>query len=311
MNDIRPVGDTWIDAMPAIGQLAASLAKTSFVPRSLRGDGASCAAAILTGRELGLGPMASLRGIDVVDGKASLSGQLLTARILAAKHRITWDTVTDTRVTVTITRGDGLSEATVTWTIADAQRAGLAGKSNWAKYPRAMLRNRAISEAANLACPDVVMGLEVPDHAEDGAEAGGGQTVRVQLGGGAETTSTAPPLEVTGPPGSGATSAAPVKEQATEPAPRPAQAPPAAAAPTASRAQLRKLHATIGDHEKRLGHRFDHDERVALLSPIVGRDLESSAELTVPEASAAIDELTQRLEAVADEPAPAEPPAGQ
>ena len=104
-----------------------------FVPKAMQGQPASVAAAILTGREMGLGPLTSLRGIDVIEGKPSLTSEMLAARIFAAGHRIEWRAVTDERVTVRIERGDGLSEAEVTWTMKDAQRAGLAGKAGLAE----------------------------------------------------------------------------------------------------------------------------------------------------------------------------------
>jgi hypothetical protein len=47
----------------------------------------------------------------------------------------------------------------VTWTMQDAKAAGLDGKSNWKKYPRAMLKARAISEVAREGAEDVLMGL--------------------------------------------------------------------------------------------------------------------------------------------------------
>src|SRR5574338_122949 len=52
--------------------VAASLAKTSFVPASLRGKPDDITAAILAGQELGLKPMATLRSMDVIQGTPAL-----------------------------------------------------------------------------------------------------------------------------------------------------------------------------------------------------------------------------------------------
>ncbi len=45
------------------------------------------------------------------------------------------------------------------FTIADAERAGLAGKGTWKAYPAAMLRARATTSVIRSAAPDVVLGL--------------------------------------------------------------------------------------------------------------------------------------------------------
>jgi hypothetical protein len=54
---------------------------------------------------------------------------------------------------------------TVTYTLDDARRAGLADQRNWRLYPRQMLRWRAIGDALRIIAPDVVMGLLDPDEA--------------------------------------------------------------------------------------------------------------------------------------------------
>ena len=135
-----PQTDSWVPVVAAVGDLASKIAGTEFVGKGFRGKPASTAAAILTGRELGLGPMASLRGLQVIEGSVSMTAQMMAGKILAAGHRVEWVENTDKAAEVRITRGDGLGEATARFTIADAQRAGLAGKTNWTKYPRAMLR---------------------------------------------------------------------------------------------------------------------------------------------------------------------------
>jgi hypothetical protein len=45
------------------------------------------------------------------------------------------------------------------WTIARAQQAGLTGKGTWKQYPAAMLKARAITEAARDACPEALAGV--------------------------------------------------------------------------------------------------------------------------------------------------------
>ena len=49
--------------------LAVQIAQTEFVPASLRGKPAAVMAAMLTGHEVGIGPMMALKQIHVVEGR--------------------------------------------------------------------------------------------------------------------------------------------------------------------------------------------------------------------------------------------------
>lgn len=135
------------------------IAPTSFVPKPLRGDPPAVLACIMTGREMQLGPMESLQHVFIVDGRPTLSAQVMRAMIQRAGHEFAITEQTDDSCTVAGlragSRGDGDIHL-VTWTLEDAQRAGLAGKSNWKTYPRAMLLARATSELARALFADVL-----------------------------------------------------------------------------------------------------------------------------------------------------------
>jgi hypothetical protein len=55
----------------------------------------------------------------------------------------------------------------LTWTLADAQRAGLGGGDNWKKYPRAMLSARCKAELARDVYPDVLAGVYETSEADE------------------------------------------------------------------------------------------------------------------------------------------------
>jgi hypothetical protein len=234
--------------------------------------------------------MTSLRGIDVIEGKPSLTAQMLAARILAAGHRIEWKHLADDRVTVRIERGDGLSEAEATWTMRDAQRAGLAGKKVWQQYPRQMLRARALTECAGLVCPDVALGLDVEvAHEETPAPAPVTVAANVQR------------------------IPAPVADEdgvVVEPEPEVVEAEVVEPAPESiTKPQLRKIGALIGEVERISGGKLDRDARRALIAEMAGVDpesLESANNLSVVQASTAIDALSamvaDALDAEAGEP---------
>jgi hypothetical protein len=66
----------------------------------------------------------------------------------------------DTRAVCEIVRADDPDFTfTAVWDMARATRAGLAGKQVWKSYPAAMLKARAITEAARDACPEALLGI--------------------------------------------------------------------------------------------------------------------------------------------------------
>lgn len=168
MSDlVRRDTDSWADVLPAVGNLAGKIAATDFVPDGMRGKTAVVAAAILYGRELGLGPMTSLRSINVIKGKPALSAEAMRAMILAAGHHISFREMTAARCVVDGRRKGESDVTTVTYTMDDAKKAGLAGQNQYAKMPRQMLAARATSELARLIFADVIGGLLIDVEAEE------------------------------------------------------------------------------------------------------------------------------------------------
>ena len=150
---------SWVAAM----RLAARIHQTPFVPKALRGDPHSVLACILTGEELGLGPMQSLRMVNVIEGRPTASAELMRALVNRAGHRLSVVEATDDHVTLYGRRKDTGADATVTWTLKDAQRAKLTGNPAWGKYPRSMLLARATSELCRQIFSDVIGGLYTPE----------------------------------------------------------------------------------------------------------------------------------------------------
>ena len=171
-------------------RLAKLLADTDFIPKAIRGNPPAILAAILTGRELGIAPMRSLRQVSIVDGKPSPAAELMLALALDAGHDVRVTVTTHDRCVVRVHRREWAEGdySELEWTVEDAVRAGLCsidpdtgrpkarssyGKPlPWEQYTRAMLRSRAVSEACRAWLPDVVEGASyVPE--EVGADVDG------------------------------------------------------------------------------------------------------------------------------------------
>lgn len=111
---------------------------------------------ILTGRDLGLSPVQSLRSINVIQGKIEVAADMQLALFKRHGGRAQFTALTDAEAVLTLHHANGDAH-TETFTMADAQRAGLNG-DNWRKYPRAMLRSRVITAGLKSVGFDVLAG---------------------------------------------------------------------------------------------------------------------------------------------------------
>jgi hypothetical protein len=143
------------------------IASTEFVPPGLRGNLPAIMACVATGRELGIGDMAALKSIHVIDGKPTFSAELMVQLVRRHGHSITGE-VSAESATVHGIRADNGDTMSVTWTLGMAANAGLAGKQNWKKYPEAMLWARAVSQLCRMLFADCFSGATyTPEELED------------------------------------------------------------------------------------------------------------------------------------------------
>jgi hypothetical protein len=164
----------WAKDAEVVAGVAVNLAKTSFVPKSYEGKALETTAAILTGVEIGLKPMAALRSIDIIDGVPGMRAILLRALVQSHGHEIWTDETTATRAIVKGRRRGSENVETSTWTMDRATQQGLFGKSNWKRMPQSMLLARATSECARLIDADGLLGHPVFDGGARGSEGGSG-----------------------------------------------------------------------------------------------------------------------------------------
>lgn len=157
----------------AITAIAVRMADTQFVPESYRGKPDTVAAAILTGRELGIGPMQSLRDIHMIDGRPAFSAQLMLSKMRSGGVVILESSATSERAWIKAKRTDSGEVGEFEFTKADAEAAGLAGKRNWKQWPSDMMWARAVGRMARRFGSDLLGGLvyakeELEDFDDDG-----------------------------------------------------------------------------------------------------------------------------------------------
>lgn len=149
----------WSQELDAAGRIAGVLCSTEFVPKGLRGSVEATAAAILTGRELGLSPMNSLANIFVVQGRPAMYARAMVALVLSHGHEIERTAATEQAVTVRARRKGSQNWQTFEWTIARAQKAGYTSNALYSKDPIAMLTAKAQTEACRTMFADVLSGM--------------------------------------------------------------------------------------------------------------------------------------------------------
>jgi len=113
-----------------------------------------------------LHPAVAMRDYHVIQGRPALKADAMLARFQQAGGSVQWKTYTDAEVTGVFSHPQGGS-LEVTWTMEHAKRIGLAGKDNWNKYGRAMLRARAVSEGIRSVYPGCVVGVYTPEEVAD------------------------------------------------------------------------------------------------------------------------------------------------
>ena len=144
--------------VPQMIELARALKGAGgFIPEHLKTEG-QILATILAGRELGLGPMASMRGLHVVKGKVGADYSLWVALLKRNGYSVEWLESSAEKVVLRLTDPKGKLHVE-TWDKARATTAGLWGNQGpWKNHPETMLRARAVTSAGRSFAAEVMAG---------------------------------------------------------------------------------------------------------------------------------------------------------
>lgn len=276
----------WVQSADAAYAVAERLVQSSFVPAAFKGKPIEATAAILAGSEVGLSPMASLRAFDVIQGQAAPRAITLRAIVQSYGHEVIVRESTATRAIVEAKRRGSSEWQRSVWTIDRAKDLQLTGKDNWKKQPGAMLVARATSEACRLVAADAILGIGyTTEELQDGAtgEPMTYEAVPADEPAQSQTRRMSRATRVAAGPPAGAESG---EESGFESQPAPATSDETGEAITS--AQSKMLHASFGE----VGIK-DRDQRLIYCRNLIGRDIDSSSDLTKAEASRVIDALAQ------------------
>jgi hypothetical protein len=154
-------------------QFSEMLASSSMVPRAYQGKPNDVLVCLQWGYEMGMAPMQALQNIAVINGKPSMYGDSLIALVQASPacediEEYFENEGTPNPVAVCVARRKGRTPVIFKFSVEDAKRAGLWGKTGpWQAYPKRMMQMRARGFALRDAFPDVLTGLITAEEAHD------------------------------------------------------------------------------------------------------------------------------------------------
>ena len=153
---IFPLVSEW----KAISYMAKTAFSSGLLPRTVKTVEAAITIA-LKGRELAIPPFQAWSHIHIIEGKPTMSGEIMLAMIYerAPDAEIDFLEISSKACRVKVRRNTKRSWTNFAFTIQDAQNAGLLGKNNWKSYPEAMLQWRVVTKFGRAMFADILMGV--------------------------------------------------------------------------------------------------------------------------------------------------------
>ena len=154
-------------------KFAELVSKSGMCPKEYAGKPEAIVVAIQMGMEVGLQPLQALQSIAVINGKPALYGDAALA-LVKTHPEFEWvreddlDTIRKNNAAKCIIKRRNQPEVVMTFTMEDAKKAGLQGKTGpWSTYPNRMLQMRARGFAIRDAFPDALKGIITAEEAQD------------------------------------------------------------------------------------------------------------------------------------------------
>jgi hypothetical protein len=141
-------------------QIGAMAIKTGFLPSSIKTPEQAIIIA-LKGKELGIPPFQAFSQISIVQGKPTISAELMLALVYknVQSAEINFVQSDNTTCIIEARRNNAHKFSRFEFSINDAKNAGLLDKDNWRKYTAAMLRARGITAMARAIFSDAIAGV--------------------------------------------------------------------------------------------------------------------------------------------------------
>lgn len=112
-------------------------------------------------------PMKAVQRYHIIQGKPAMRSDAMLGDFISKGGKVEWHERSAEKASATFYSNGCPKGLKITWTMDDAETAGVAGKDNWKKYPRQMLSARVISEGVRATDPATTQGLYVPEEIQD------------------------------------------------------------------------------------------------------------------------------------------------
>lgn len=163
-RELAPRADDRLSNLQRLGKL---LAASGYFADAR--EMAQAAVKVMAGEELGIPPIASMMGVNIIQGKVAIGANLIASRIRAHGYDYRVKRLDQTGCVIEFTR-DGKVLGESSFAEEDARAAQLLGKGPWKSFPRNMYFARAISNGARWYAPEIFGGAPVYTPEELGAE---------------------------------------------------------------------------------------------------------------------------------------------
>jgi hypothetical protein len=162
-----------ITSMDDLARISRLVVQSGLAPSHVKTP-AQAAAIIAAGLELGLPTWIALRGLQLVQGKVTLTYDAQVMLLSMHGYEVEWPeedslpTKDTDGCTVRITRKASGKSYEFRYTVAHAKKAKLWGKSGpWSDHPHVMLKARCITQAARAFAADAFAGVYSEDEGEE------------------------------------------------------------------------------------------------------------------------------------------------
>lgn len=177
MSDLMKVDGTSLlskDNFEHAFRIANMMAKSEMVPKGYRDKPQDILIAMEMGQSLGLSPLSAIQNIAVINGRPCLWGDAVLA--VCSGHP-EFDDITENELFdgqgvttgyVCTVKRKGRTPVTKQFTVEDAKKAGLWGKSGpWTQYPNRLLQMRARAFALRDSFADALGGIRMAEEVSD------------------------------------------------------------------------------------------------------------------------------------------------